>query len=141
VSTGVFKVPSSVLEVELPGVVTWQRPRSERRFTGPGVLSAYPAQYRNGRARWSWAVRQAVAETGWVAPPIGQTLAVNARVIAGGKYDLDRIATALLDALQAGGALADDCRVWELHLRRRRPLAGEIPHVAVRLGLLEAAGQ
>jgi hypothetical protein len=41
-------------------------------------------------------------------------------VFGGGKRDLDRVCTAVLDALQAGDALRDDCLVDELRAVRHR---------------------
>ena len=35
---------------------------------------------------------------------------LEAEMVARGKLDLDRVVTAVLDALQSGHALADDCR-------------------------------
>jgi len=128
----------NALRVRLPGVVTWQRPRSQPLRQG-GQRTAYPDAYVAGRGVWQLYVAQAVAQTGWQRPPVRQPLMVEAEIVAGGKLDTDRVLTAVLDALQNGGALVDDCRVWELHVVRRRPEPPELPHVDVVLSRAEEA--
>ena len=119
----------SALSLTLDGCLTWKRPRRMGRVT------RYPADYAAGRDAWALQVRAAVAETGWVAPPVKDELAVEAHIVAGGKLDTDRVLTAVLDALQGGGALRDDCRCWDVRAVRRKPGRGEAPHVDVLLGL------
>ena len=96
--------PPPVLRVELPGVVSWSRPRMVRG----GVR--YPAAYAGARAAWALLVAQAVREAHWQPPP-GARYHVAVGVAGGGRRDLDRVCTAALDALQAGGAVRDDCLV------------------------------
>ena len=129
------------LSLRLPGVLSWARPR-EQPIRGGGHRTAYPAEYVSGRDTWRFFVGAAVRETGWTAPPVSAALSVEADVVAGGKLDLDRVTTAILDALQAGGALVDDCRVYRLVVRRSRPGKGpdgsaEAPHVDLVLAVLE----
>ena len=118
-------VSLNALRVTLPGAVTWKRPRATVRRDG--IRSAYPDDYVQGREVWRLVVQHAVRETGWAAPPVEAPLMVEAEVVAGGKLDLDRVVTAVLDALEGGGALANDCRCWELHAVRRRPTRGAAP--------------
>lgn len=129
-----------VLRLTLPGVVSWQRPR-EQPLRGGGRRTAYPPAYEAGRTVWSLYVRGAVEQAGWTAPDVRWPLAVEAVVAAGGRFDLDRVTTALLDALQSGGAIKDDCRVFRLSVRRR-PLErdeGRLPHADVAVGVLDGA--
>jgi hypothetical protein len=127
---------SATLRLTLPGVVSWQRPREQPLKNG-SRRTAYPPAYEAGRAVWSLYVRGAVEAAGWTAPDVRWPLAVEAVVAAGGKFDLDRVTTALLDALQAGGAIKDDCRVFRLFVRRRplEPEEGRLPHVDVAVGV------
>ena len=124
------------LRLVLPGVVSWRRPRTQPVRQG-GVRTAYPAAYVAQREHWAEVVALAVYASGWRRPPVSATLCVTAAVVAPGKLDLDRVLTAVLDALQGGGALVDDCRCWHLYAQRRRPQAGETPHVDVLLSILE----
>ena len=117
-------------------MVSWQRPREQPLKNG-GRRTAYPPAYAAGRAVWQAQVRFAVARTGWRPRPVAQALSVEAEVVAKGKLDTDRVTTAILDALEGGGALLNDCRVWRLHVVRRVPRADEAPHVEVVLGMLE----
>ena len=96
--------PAPLLRIVLPGVVSWSRPRRARG----GVR--YPAAYARDRDAWSLLVAQAVREARW-APPPGARYHVAVGVAGGGRRDLDRVCTAALDALQAGGAVRDDCLV------------------------------
>jgi hypothetical protein len=130
--------PAAALRLTLPGVVSWQRPREQPLKNG-GRRTAYPPTYEAGRTVWSLYVRGAVAEAGWAPPDVRWPLAVEAEVVAGGKFDLDRVTTALLDALQAGGAIKDDCRVFRLSVRRRplEPDEGRLPRVNVAVGVLD----
>ena len=102
-------VSLNALRVELPGVVSWARPKATVRQGG--VRSAYPGAYVAGREAWTLVVRSAVLATGWVAPPVEAPLLVEVEVVARGRRDVDRVLSAVLDALQAGHALIDDCRV------------------------------
>jgi hypothetical protein len=120
------------LFLALPGVVTWRRPRQQPLRNG-GTRTAYPAAYEHGRELWQTAVRARVLEADWTPPPVADALGVVLHAVAPGKLDLDRVCTAVLDALQGGGALHDDCRVWRLYAERRRPAKDEPPHVDVRL--------
>jgi hypothetical protein len=96
--------PAPLLRVVLPGVVSWSRPRKARG----GVR--YPPAYARARDAWALLVARAVREARW-APPRGTRYRVTVSVCGGGKRDLDRVCTAALDALQAGGAVRDDCLV------------------------------
>ena len=78
------------------------------------MRTAYPEAYAWQRDAWRTVVRHAVASSNWTAPPVAATLCATVAVVAPGKLDLDRVLTAVLDALQGGGALKDDCRVWQL---------------------------
>ena len=70
----------------------------------------YPAAYARDRDAWALLVAQAVREARWQPPPAAR-YRVAVGVAGGGKRDLDRVCTAVLDALQAGGAVRDDCLV------------------------------
>jgi hypothetical protein len=70
----------------------------------------YPEAYARDRDAWGLLVAQAVREAHW-APPPGARYHVAVGVAGGGRRDLDRVCTAALDALQAGGAVRDDCLV------------------------------
>jgi Holliday junction resolvase RusA-like endonuclease len=128
-------VTLNALRVQLPGTLSWRRPRGTIR--AGQVRSAYPEDYVQGREAWRLVVEHAVRETGWAAPPVEAALMVEVEVVAQGKRDLDRIVTAVLDALQGGHALVDDCRCWEIHAVRRRPARGELPHVDAVLSLAD----
>jgi hypothetical protein len=127
------------LYLALPGVVSWARPRRQPLRDGRH-RTAYPPAYLEGRDGWRLAVCAAVAEARWVRPPVAAELVVVAKVVAPGKLDLDRVLTAVLDALQGGEALVDDCRVWHLYAQRRRPWPDEAPHVDVLLTTAEPGG-
>jgi hypothetical protein len=129
---GASRAEGAALTVTLPGVVAWARPR-EQPLRGGGRRTAYPPAYEARRGHWRLVVAAAVAETGWVRPPVGEPLSVTVEVVAPGKHDLDRVVTAVLDALQGGGALVDDCRVWFLAANRRRPGRDEAARVDVLL--------
>ena len=103
--------PPTVLRIRLPGVVSWSRPR---RMRG-GVR--YPAAYARARDAWSLLVAQAVRDARWRPPPAAR-YRVEVTVSGGGKRDLDRVCTAVLDALQGGGAVRDDCFVDALWAAR-----------------------
>jgi hypothetical protein len=120
------------LFLTLPGVVSWQRPRQQPLRNG-AYRTAYPPGYQSGREVWRTVVGAGVRASSWRAPPVAAPLCVTAKVVAPGKLDLDRVLTAVLDALEAGGALVDDCRVWHLYAQRRRPWPEEAPHVDVLL--------
>jgi hypothetical protein len=129
--------PRPELSLTLPGVVSWQRPREQPVAGGqgrpPGHRTAYPQAYVEARDGWRLVVRAAVAEASWARPPVSEALCVVAEVVAPGRMDMDRVLSAVLDALQAGEALKDDCRVWRLHASRRPPGPDEAPHVQVLL--------
>ena len=116
--------------------MSWSRPRLQPLAQG-GVRTAYPGAYVAGRAAWTLVVQHAVLATGWVAPPIEAPLLVEVDVVARGRRDVDRVLSAVLDALQAGGALLDDCRVTEVHLVRRAPGRGEAAHVDALLSVAD----
>lgn len=118
------------LYVRLPGVVTWRRPRAIR-----GMVR-YPAQYEQERTAWMLAVTRAVAAGPWEAPPSTKRLSVSVSVEAGGKYDLDRVVTAALDALQNGGAIKDDCLVDAIWGTRHKPDTGAPPHTYVSVTVI-----
>jgi hypothetical protein len=92
------------LDVTLPDVVSWARPR---RWGG---RARYPAAYAARRDAWATVVAHAVAAHGW-GPPERARYRVAVAVYGGGKRDLDRVCTAVLDALQADGAVRDGCLV------------------------------
>ena len=115
-------VTLNALRVQLPGVVSWSRPRATVR-QGGGALGL-PRGLRAGREAWRLVVQHAVRETGWVAPAVEAALMVEAEVVGRGRRDIDRVVTAVLDALQAGGALVDDCRVLGDPRRAPRPRPG-----------------
>ena len=112
--------PPPVLRLELPGVVSWTRPRLARG----GVR--YPAAYARDRDAWGLLVAQAVRDARWRPPPAAR-YRVGVTVYGGGKRDLDRVCTAALDALQAGGAVRDDCLVDALIATRSRCQRGARP--------------
>jgi Holliday junction resolvase RusA-like endonuclease len=122
--------PPPVLRIELPGVVSWSRPRRARG----GVR--YPAAYARDRDAWGLLVAKAVREARW-RPPAGARYRVAVGVTGGGKRDLDRVCTAVLDALQAGGAFRDDCLVDALQASRA-PAAGSGGHTDVEVIALPA---
>jgi Holliday junction resolvase RusA-like endonuclease len=113
------ETPPPVLRIELPGVVSWSRPR---RMRG-GVR--YPAAYVRARDLWALLVVQAVRDARWRPPPAAR-YRVAVSVCCGGKRDLDRVCTAALDALTAGGAVRDDCLVDAL-TAARSPARGRAP--------------
>jgi Holliday junction resolvase RusA-like endonuclease len=123
--------PPPVLRVELPGVVSWSRPR---RMRG-GVR--HPAAYARVRDAWSLLVALAVREARWQPPPAAR-YHVAVGVAGGGRRDLDRVCTAVLDALQAGGAVRDDCLVDELTAARSRAPRESPPATAVEVSALPA---
>jgi hypothetical protein len=104
--------PAPLLRVVLPGVVSWSRPR---RLRG-GVR--YPRDYARDRDAWATVVAHAVAGQRW-RPPATARYRVTVAVSGGGKRDLDRVCTAVLDALQAGRAVRDDCLVDALTATRQ----------------------
>jgi hypothetical protein len=124
--------PPSVLRLELPGVVSWSRPRRVRG----GVR--YPAAYARDGDAWGLLVAQAVRDARWLPPPASR-YRVAVAVRGGGKRDFDRVCTAVLDALQAGHAVRDDCLVDELLAARNRLPGGERPATLVDLTILAGA--
>jgi hypothetical protein len=95
---------AGALDVTLPDVVSWARPR---RWGG---RARYPAAYAASRDAWATVVAHAVTARGW-SPPHRARYWVAVAVCGGGRRDLDRVCTAVLDALQGGGAVRDDCLV------------------------------
>ena len=122
--------PPPLFRVELPGVVSWSRPRLMRGSV------RYPAAYARDRNAWSLLVAQAVRDARWRPPP-GARYRVGVAVRGGGKRDLDRVCTAVLDALQAGGVFRDDCLVDALQASRA-PAAGSGEHTDVEVIALPA---
>jgi Holliday junction resolvase RusA-like endonuclease len=122
-----------VLRVELPGVVSWSRPRRARGSV------RYPAAYARDRDAWGLLVAKAVREAHWRPPP-GARYRVEVGVAGGGKRDLDRVCTAVLDALQAGGAFRDDCLVDALQASRAHA-AGSGEHTDVEVIARPARGR
>ena len=124
------------LDVTLPDVVSWARPR---RWGG---RARYPAAYAARRDAWATVVAHAVAARGW-GPPERARYWVAVAVYGGGKRDLDRVCTAVLDALQAGGAVRDDCLVDVLTAGRfpvpPRGAPATVVHVATLSGARAAA--
>ena len=118
------------LTVTLPGVVSWSRPRRHR-----GRLR-YPAAYARDRDAWATVVAHAVTGRDW-RPPQAARYRVTVVVSGGGKRDLDRVCTAVLDALQAGGVFRDDCLVDALQASRA-PVAGSGEHTDVEVIALPA---
>ena len=119
---------SAGLRIELPGVVSWSRPRRVRG----GVR--YPAAYARARDAWTLLVAQAVREARWRPPPAAR-YRVAVAVFGGGKRDLDRVCTATLDALQAGGAVQDDCLVDALVAARSPAGRRQAPRTVVEVSV------
>jgi Holliday junction resolvase RusA-like endonuclease len=122
------------LTITLPGVVSWSRPRRA------GVVVRYPAAYAQDRDAWAMVVAASVRARGWQTPPARQGVryAVTVTVYGGGKRDLDRVCSAVLDALQAGGGVRDDCLVDTLRATRHAPPRGEAPVTEVAVTLIPA---
>jgi len=125
--------PAPLLRVVLPGVVSWSRPRLMRG----GVR--YPAAYAQARDMWSLLVAQAVRDARWTPPPAAR-YCVTVAVYGGGKRDLDRVCTAVLDALQAGSAVPDDCLVDALTATRVPGLRDHRPSTMVQVAPLTCTG-
>jgi hypothetical protein len=121
-----------VLDVTLPDVVSWARPR---RWGG---RARYPAAYAASRDAWATVVASAVAAQGW-GPPARARYWVAVAVYGGGRRDLDRVCTAVLDALQAGGAVCDDCLVDVLTAGRFPVPAGGASATVVHVATLSDA--
>ena len=114
------------LLVTLPGVFSWERPRrqSVKKAGGFwGVRTAYPERYARVRAAWAAVVCAAVVAQEW-APAEGARFLVWVDAHGKGRFDLDRVVTAVADALQGGGAIRDDCLIDGYHARRH-PLPAE----------------
>lgn len=101
------------LQITLPGCVSWSRPRKQR-----GRI-AYPQGYERDRQAWATVVRAAVQAQAWVYPA-GARFGVSVTTINGGRRDLDRVVTATTDALEAGGAVEDDCLIDRIQATRER---------------------
>ena len=117
-----------VLSLMLPGVVIWRRPRKQKGRTGIG----YPEQYAQERFAWACQVQAQVRAAGWDANAV-KRYSVRAVVSGRGRFDLDRVQTAVLDALQSGGAITEDSRVYELMARRDALPKGQEAQVNVRV--------
>ena len=126
--------PAPLLRVVLPGVVSWSRPR----LVLGGVR--YPESYARDRDAWALLVALAVREARWHPPPAARYRVVVA-VSGGGKRDLDRVCTAVLDALQAGGAVRDDCLVDALTATRCAAPPGGAPATTVEVAAVPPAGR
>lgn len=124
--------PESTLRVTLPDVVSWSRPRRDRG----GVR--YPRDYARNRGAWATVVAHAVLQQQWRPPPAARYRVVVA-VHGGGRRDLDRVCTAVLDALQGGGAVRDDCLVDDLTANRFAVQRGERPTTVVEVSALSQA--
>jgi Holliday junction resolvase RusA-like endonuclease len=124
--------PIPVLRVVLPGVVSWSRPRRTRG----GVR--YPQAYARARDAWVLVVTSAVRDARWRPPPDAR-YRVAVGVAGGGRRDLDRVCTAVLDALQAGGAVRDDCLVDVLTAGRFPVPPGGAPATVVHVATLSDA--
>ncbi len=103
----------TALQLLLPGCISWARPRTYRGRV------RYPEQYERDRQAWAIVVRAAVQAQGWQYPE-GARFGVHVKTVNGGKRDLDRCVTAVLDALQAGGAISDDAVVDRIQAIRER---------------------
>ena len=124
-------LPRPALRIKLPGVVSWSRPRRQ------GGRVRYPPAYVRAREAWSLVVAHAVHAQDW-CPPSTSRYQVSVVVCGGGRRDLDRVCTAALDALQAGGAVRDDCLVDELAAIRSRAPRGSRPATVVAVSALPA---
>jgi Holliday junction resolvase RusA-like endonuclease len=122
----------STLRVTLPNVVSWSRPRPVRG----GVR--YPRAYVRNREAWATVVAHAVLCQHW-RPPATARYRVVISVRGGGRRDLDRICTAVLDALRGGAALRDDCLVDTLEAVRCRLPRGLRPVTILELTTLPPA--
>jgi Holliday junction resolvase RusA-like endonuclease len=91
----------------------------------------YPRGYARDRDAWALVVAHAVAGQRWRPPPIAR-YRVQVAVYGGGKRDLDRVCTAVLDALQGGKAIRDDVFVTSL-TATKTPAAGVRARTEVRL--------
>lgn len=114
------------LDVELPGVLSWSRPRP-----GRGRVR-YEGVYGRERDTWALCVRRVVLDEGW-APPATARYRVDVWTYGGGKRDLDRVCTAVLDALENGGVYPDDCRVDHLRATRHPKPEGEDARTRVKV--------
>jgi hypothetical protein len=100
--------------VELPGVHSWER------MTVSLGKSRYPKRYVGVRTVWGLVVRQAVAAAGWETGPDDRYQVEIWLRGDKGRRDIDRVATAVFDALQNGGAISEDCKVDVLRVDRSR---------------------
>jgi Holliday junction resolvase RusA-like endonuclease len=95
----------------------------------------YPRGYARDRDAWALLVTLAVREARW-RPPLAARYRVEVAVYGGGKRDLDRVCTAVLDALQTGGAVRDDCLVDTLTACRYRLPVDQQPTTVVQVAAL-----
>jgi hypothetical protein len=107
-------------------------PPTARRVSAAEVLPShrYPQAYARARDAWGLLVTSAVRDAQW-RPPRDARYRVAEGVAGGGRHDLDRVCTAVLDALQAGGAVRDDCLVDALVGIRWRAGRGVRPSTTV----------
>jgi hypothetical protein len=117
------------LDVTLPDVVPRARPWRA------GGRVRYPAAYAVCREAWATVVAHAVAAQGW-GPPARARYWVAVAVYGGGRYDLNLVCTAVLDALEAGGAVRDDGPVEVLTAGRFPVPAGGAPATVVHVATL-----
>jgi hypothetical protein len=103
---------------------------------GGGVR--YPRDYARDRDAWALVVAHAVAGQRW-RPPATARYRVAVAVYGGGKRDLDRVCTAVLDALQAGRAVRDDCLVDALTATRHAAPARGAPATTVEVAAVPPA--
>ena len=101
---------------------------------GCGAACATRAAYARARDAWSLLVAQAVRDARWRPPPAAR-YRVAVAVRGGGKRDLDRVCTAVLDALQAGGAVRDDCLVDALVADRSPAGRRRVPRTVVEVSI------
>jgi Holliday junction resolvase RusA-like endonuclease len=98
----------------------------------------YPRGYACDRDAWALVVAQAVAGQRW-RPPATARYRVEVAVFGGGKRDLDRVCTAVLDALQAGRAVRDDCLVDALTATRHAPQTHGVAATTVEVAAVPPA--
>lgn len=123
-----------MLVVQLPGVVSWARPRKHRH-----KAFGYPDQYISDRDGWIAVIRARMTAFDWEPFPRGTPLYLGVAVVGQG-HDLDRVLTAIQDCLQHAGAIADDRDVTGFTMASYRLRRGEQRRVVVRLRQNEPLG-